>query len=63
MQEHQKIKANVPLAKPPTAASSKLSSSQQDTNKNQPQGNSKPSIKVYEQKNHNIFGDNSYNYW
>ena len=62
MQEHQKTKANIPMSKPPTPLSTK-SSSQEDPNQSQPQGNSKPSIKVYQQRNNMIIGDNSYNYW
>ena len=61
MQEHQKIKSNIPPQKPPTKPTSKPPP--QEATKNPPLGNSKPSIKVYEQKNNMIFGDNNYNYW
>ena len=58
-EEHQMIR-NVP--KPPSSINSKPPPPQ-DSSRNQQAGNSKPSIKTYDQRNNMIIGDNSYNYW
>jgi hypothetical protein len=57
VEEHQKVKV---IPKPPTSINSKPPSQQSEKSQS---GSSKPSVRVYEQRNNLIIGDNSYNYW